>query len=691
MLAPPAAEAPDPYRTVVESAPADEPNAAQRDLDARTPGFATAVDLEAEPGSRPGDSLPEVIARTPGATVRSFGGLGQFGAVSLRGSSPQQVATFLDGVPLTSSVAGLVDLGSIPLDGLGRVEIYRGYVPVAFGGAAIGGAIDLVASPAWRRRGLSVHAGFGSFGTRESRVSLRGPLGKRGRSAGSLTVGYAGSMGNFPFVDDGGTPDLGGDDGTRRRTNNDYDRVAVHGRFDHRQGPWRIAAQQLVQYKAQGVPGPATAQTRDARLGTLVGRSVLSARRYGTGGPGGRLEWLTGIGLLHQVHRDPRGELGVGTDDQRVAGIDLYLSPRLLLPLWKGAYLGLVADQRTEHVDVDQRAITAGVSGDAGRTRLSFGAGIELDQFLFDGKLRLVPAFRVDALDSRFAVPAGEGEQEDRGRNVQNLGMAPRMGARWRVVPGLELRASGGQYFRPPTLAELFGNRGYIIGEEGLRPERGQAVDGGVVVDHDIAGLGVYAAVAGFATWSEDLIQWVSAGAVVRPVNIRGARLRGVESALAFVPQRRLLTLHFNYTFLDTRNDSEDPAQRGEPLPGRPRHELFARATAGKGGFIRGVWTEPRVIYTVDIVSGTALDSAGRLTLPDRVVQGMGAELSLGRRVHLAFEVRNLLDVRTTSVIIRDVDGARPRSTGFQDFLGYPLPGRSLWSSVRIDFGGATT
>ncbi|MEM7151864.1 MAG: TonB-dependent receptor [Myxococcota bacterium] len=691
MLAPPAAEAPLPYRTVVESAPADEPNEAQRDLDARTPGFATAVDLEDEPGSRPGDSLPEVIARTPGATVRSFGGLGQFGAVSLRGSSPQQVATFVDGVPLTSSVAGLVDLGSIPLDGLGRVEIYRGYVPVAFGGAAIGGAIDLKASPAWRRPRLSLHAGFGSFGTRESRVSLRGPLGSEERSAGALTVGYAGSTGGFPFIDDGGTPDLGGDDGTRRRTNNDYDRVAVHGRFDHRKDSWRFAVQQLVQYKAQGVPGPATAQTRDARLGTLVGRSVFSARHHGTGGPGGRLEWLTGLGLLHQIHRDPLGELGVGTDDQRVLGIDLYLSPRLRLPLWRGAYLGLVGDHRTEHVDVDQRALTAGVSGDAGRTRLSFGTGVELDQFLFDGRLRLVPAFRVDALDSRFAAPTGEGEQEDTGRDVKNFGIAPRVGARVRLWPGIELRGSGGQYFRPPTLAELFGNRGYIIGEEGLRPERGQAIDGGLVVDRSIAGLGVYAAVAGFATWSEDLIQWVSAGAVVRPVNVRGARLRGVESALALVPRRRLLTLHLNYTFLDTRNDADDPAQRGEPLPGRPRHELFARATAGKGGFLGRVWTEPRLLYTVDVVTGTALDSAGRLTLPARVVQGMGAELSLGRRVHLTFEVRNLLDVRTTTVVIRDVDGARPRSTAFQDFLGYPLPGRSLWSSVRIDFGGTTS
>jgi len=688
LLAPPPAEAVAPYRTVVEAEDDDDPSTAQRQLDARSPGFATAVDLGDQPGTRPADGLPELLARTPGATVRSFGGLGQWSAISLRGSSPQQVAMFLDGVPITSSVAGLVDLSSLPTDGLARVEIYRGYVPVAFGGAAIGGAIDLVSAPAWQSGGLTIHGGYGSFGARETRLSLRGPLGRSGRSAGAITVGYAGSTGDFLFLDDGGTPDLGDDDRTLVRTNNDYDRLAVHARYDHRRGPWRFAAQQLLNYKDQGVPGPAGAQSREVRLGTLVGRSVFSARRYGVGGPAGRIEWLAGVGVLQQTYRDPLGEVGLAIDDQRQRGIDLYLSPRLRVPLWRGAYLGLVADQRLEHVEIDQRSPTTGTTGDAGRTRLAAGAGLEVEQFLFDSRWLLVPALRLDALDSRFAVDQGRGEQGDRGSDVATLGFAPRVGTRLRLWPGVELRASGGRYFRPPTLPELFGNRGYLVGEESLRPERGQALDGGIVVDRSVGDLGIYASIAGFATWSEDLIQWVSAGAVVRPVNVEGARLRGVETSVALVPAQRWLTLHANYTLVDTRNDSTDPAQRGQPLPGRPRHELFARGTAGRGFRVGQVWAEPRVLYTIDWSAGTQLDSAGRLSFPPRVLQGVGAELHLDGHVHFAVEARNLLDVRTASVVLQGVAGARPRPTGLQDFLGYPLPGRSVWGSVRIDLEG---
>lgn len=690
LLAPPPsqAEATSPYRTVVEDEDEDEPGAAQRDLDARTPGFATAVDLDREAAQAGGDSLPALVARTPGATVRSVGGLGQFSSVSLRGSAPQQVAVFIDGVPVADAAAGIVDLGSQPIDGFGRLEIYRGYVPVAFGSAAIGGAIDLRGAPAWDGAGLTAYGGRGSFGASEVRAAVRGPLGKEQDTAGAITVGYAGATGDFRFVDDGGTPDLRGDDSITRRSNNDYDRVGVHGRLDHRRGPWRFAVQPIVVFKEQGVPGPAAAQSRAVRLSTTTARTIVTARRYDVGGPGGRVDWRLGLGVVHQRYRDPLGEVGLALDDQRQLGVDVYLSPRARLPLWRGAYLGLVADQRLEHLAVDQRAPTAGASGDAIRRRAAWGAGVELDQFLARGRVRVVPSIRIDALANRFAVPAGAGQVADQGRRSTTLGIAPRLGTRVRLWPGVELRGSGGRYFRPPNLTELFGNRGYLVGNEGLSAERGESVDGGLTVDRALGRrrpVYLYASVAGFATWSDDLIQWVNAGAVVRPTNIAGARIRGLESALALVPAVPYLTLHANYTRLDTRNDADDPSVRGRPLPGRPRHELWARGSAGLPSRLgrHELWS--RLAYTVELQSGTALDPAERLVLPPRFLQGLGVELSLDQRIHLRADVRNLLDVRTTTATLAQVGGARPRATSFVDFLGYPLPGRSLWVSLRVD------
>ena len=677
-----ASESSEPYRTVVRPQTQDDGLDAQRRIDRATPGFATAVDLQAEPGARPSDAMAEVVARTPGATVRSVGGLGQFSAVSLRGSSPQQVQVFIDGVPIGSALAGLVDLGDLPLAGLTRLEIYRGHVPVAFGGSTIGGAINLVSEVSPSPPRLRVRGGIGSFGARESGASVSLPI-----AAGQLTtrVSYAGAEGDFVFYDDGGTPGFSADDTTTKRRNNGYDRLLGQVRFDGRRGPWRYGVQELVVLKRRGEPGPASVQSTRASLSQVLARTTASAEHDRFGRPGGRLQWVAGLGVMGRRFDDPAGQIGLGLDDERTLGVDGYLSPRLRHPLWKGAFLGVVADARPEWIRIDQRAPQPTArSGDATRSRVGLGIGAELEQFLFEHRWLLVPAIRLDALVNRFAVSSAQGEPGDAGSDHLAFGFAPRLGTRVRIVDALQLRGSAGRYFRAPTLLELFGDRGYFVGNEGLRPERGTAVDGGLVLDLRGQAISVYGQLAGFATYSEDLIQWIAVGTVSRPENLAAARIRGLESALEVVPRSRALTVSANYTLTDARDRSDDASRRGRPLPGRPRHDLFTRASAGWEWRVRGVPLEPRAFYTVEVIASTFLDPSGRLELPPRAIQGLGGELHLARRIHLALEVRNLLDVRT-GVIVVPLQRPTPVPTAVSDFLGYPLPGRSAWMTLRVD------
>lgn len=678
---PPAGERDDAYRTVVEPTRSKDGLDAQRDLDAQSPGFGTSIDPQAYAGPS-GDAAAVLLSRAPGATVRSIGGLGQFAAVSLRGSAAQQVPIFLDGVPMTGSLAGLVDLSILPVDGLGRIDVYRGHVPVEYGASAVGGAIDLVSvSPTGAGR-VGFRGGVGSFGARSSRASVTAPMpGSIGLGA---VVAYDGATGDFPYFDDGGTPTLTADDTTPRRRNDDYDRLLAQIRVHHRRGDWSIAGGQLVTAKRQGIPGRLGMLADDARLHTVNARTTFRARKAPFGDPRGRLEWVVGLGAQDQRFRDPAGEVGVGIDDEHLVGLDTYVSPRIRVGLWRGAWLGLVADQRTEWITVREQASTVGTTGDARRSRQWFGAGAELEQFLFQRRWVIVPSIRVDAIASRFATPAGTGEQDDEGRNEATAGVSPRLATRVTVARGLSLRATAGRAFRPPNLTELFGDRGYIVGNEGLRPERSVSVDGGAILDRRVGAATLYAQAAGFSVWAHDLIQWVAAGPVTRPINVQGARLSGMELAATFVPDRRLVMLDANYTLLHSRNLSPDPAEHGKPLPGRPRHELYVHGSTGRAFVVRGVALEPRLSYTVEVIAGTRLDTSGRLRLPPRAIQGLGLELHVAERLHLSAEVRNLLDVRT-AVVTLPVSGARPASMPISDFLGFPLPGRSLWVALRVD------
>lgn len=597
----------------------------------------------------------------------------------MRGSTSQQVGLFLDGVPLGSSLAGLLSPSDLPLDGLERVEVHRGHVPLALG-AGIGGAVNLVSDRRCRGPELRTLLGYGSYAAREARSAFQRRL---GRTCVDARLGYAGATGDFPFRDTRGTLLTTADDRTVLRRNNGYDRVlgqlGVHGR----RGRWRYGARQLVLWKRQGIPGPAAVQSREAALDTLLARTLADLDHAS-----GRLTWVAGVGVERRRYADPLGEVGLGVDDERLLALDAYLSPRVHAPLWRGATLHLLAEARGEAIRVDERgAVTSAATGDARRHRQALAAGLQLEQTL--GRLLLVPTLRVDALLSRFAVAGGEGELDDRGRDEVRAGLSPRLAARLGLARGLDLRASVGRYFRAPTLMELFGDRGYIVGNEGLRPERGAAIDGGFVLGRRLRrGVDLRAQAAGFWTRAEDLIQWVQTGPVIQPQNIAGARLRGLETGL-HVEAWRTLTLDANYTLLATTNESPEASMRGKSLPGRPLHELFARAALRRRFRPRGVAVEPHLFYTLEHVAGTFLDPSERYGLPPRTLHGLGAELHLRDRLHLVVEVRNLLDTRVTTWT-PPIAGARPLTVPITDFIGYPLPGRSAWVSLRIDLDRLT-
>ena len=64
----------------------------------RVPAVVTVVEVdESLPAAH---DLGEVVEATAGATVQRLGGLGDFAAVSIRGSSFRQVTVCLDGIPL---------------------------------------------------------------------------------------------------------------------------------------------------------------------------------------------------------------------------------------------------------------------------------------------------------------------------------------------------------------------------------------------------------------------------------------------------------------------------------------------------------------------------------------------------------------------------------------------------------------
>ncbi len=661
------------YRTIVRSQ-REEP---QRRADRQNPGFVTSIDVAEIDGTRPADDLPQLLHEGAATTVRSLGGLGQFSAVSIRGSTSQQVGFFVDGVPLGQSLNGLVSPSDLALDGLDTVEVHRGYLPLALG-SAIGGAVHLRTDHRCAGPALRASSGLGSFAAHSAQVAYKRRL---RRFCVDTRVGVSGAGGGFTFLDTRGTLQNPDDDRIVRRRNNHYERVVGQVGFAGRRGPWRIRGREMVFWKRQGIPGPGHAQSRFTSLDTLTARSLFSITHPTLLAGRGPLSWVSGIGVERRHYRDPESEVGLGVDDERLLAGDLYLSPRLGVPLWRGASLDLLAEGRGETIAVRENYATVDGCSDARRQRLALAAGAQLEQRVGE-RLLLAPALRADGVHSRFAA-CGGGDDGAHKRSA-DVGLSPRIAGRLAVAGGLSLRASVGRYFRAPNLLELFGDRGYVVGNDDLVAERGRTAEGGFVVAGSRGPHRARVHVAGFWNRSENLIQWVQTGPVIQPINLASATLRGLESSVHAEAWSRTVVVDGSYTLLASTNHSADPSTDGKRLPGRPLHQLFARTSVGHRWRAQSVNLEPRLAYSVETVAGTFLDTAERVAVPPRTLHGCGVALRVADRFHVGLEIRNLLDRRTTTWI-PPIRGATALTLPISDFIGYPLPGRSLWASLRID------
>ncbi|MGF6239798.1 MULTISPECIES: TonB-dependent receptor domain-containing protein [Paraburkholderia] len=137
-------------------------------------------------------SITQALATLPGVTISQNGGPGSSAGVSIRGSSANQVAVFIDGVRVGSATTGQAEWADLPTAAFDRVEVISGPAAASFGADAMGGVVQLFTNHASNQPNqTTVSAGGGSNKTFDTQIRTSGSIPSTGPLAALSGLTYS--------------------------------------------------------------------------------------------------------------------------------------------------------------------------------------------------------------------------------------------------------------------------------------------------------------------------------------------------------------------------------------------------------------------------------------------------------------------------------------------------------------------
>ncbi|MFY9398490.1 MAG: TonB-dependent receptor, partial [Desulfomonilia bacterium] len=516
----------------------------------------------------------------------------------------------------------LIDLSIYNVAEIDRIEVVKGSNSAAFGGSAMGGAINIVTRNPGPEKSLEFTSSFGTYGREFYGMHLNAP----GKEVGFLlNAAHTRADNDFLYEREDGS--------TVRRKNNDVRNTTLLGKLWMDMNGWdtlvtgTLAEQELGSPGSEGDAGWLTpddeVKVRQYSLMIDLSReldndaslSIKAARTYSrnhstTSYAGDTFSRLTGD-FLDLVYSRGMGPLS--------------LSPELVLRRER-----LSSDEYGIH----SRTVTSGV----------LNSSLDLDPFLLSLTLR------------RDYSTAFEGRWTWHG------------GARWSATPHLGIRANAGTGYRDPTMGHLYSPSSWytFVSNPDLKPEKSFGWDVGPVVEYERFGFSA----CYFVTRYSDLIKMDYPEAMTFTyINVDRAHASGVE-ANAWVLPADGLKVTLGYALNRFRYVSGPYESKTMKLKPRSIFTLSANYLLVLFG------RELDLFASYQFREGMYTDDANTRKTGNRNLVDAGVALGITRHASAAFKVSNLLD--DTSVEFED-------SSEWGTFW-YPVPGRTYRASVQVRF-----
>ncbi|QVL36246.1 TonB-dependent receptor plug domain-containing protein [Aminirod propionatiphilus] len=610
-----------------------------------SPGAVTVIVPEEVRGEF--KTLPELLDQSVGVHVIRTQGRGGYTVASVRGSTSAQVAVYVDGVLANLESEAAVDLATIPVENVARIEVYRGHVPAAFGVSGMGAVINIVTVAPERAQG-SLLVGLGEYGEYRSALRYATPL-----LGGDLLVAteFSGSDGDFSYLNDNGTPYNGNDDYEATRLNNGWDQRNLLLKWSRDAWTARFSWQDRTRDLPLQAPGndKRSSQRDGTRLETEKW-DVALGRTFRVGDVDMSLQ----AGHLEQEKEffNPYNYLGQYGDLHNLYKSDRdFLSLSASLPVGLDHYLEFFGTYSRENLDVEGDVVdNLGGKSRFGRDKidLSLQDSITLNRA---GTLVAVPTLKWNDVD-------GEGH------------LSWSLAADWLFAPAWRLKTSFGRYHRAPNFYELYGDGATILPNEKLDWEEGSQWDLGLHWKGAWRSVETRVGLTYFHSEVDNLVEFI----MINPrygqyQNVSDAEIDGVELETRFIRHPWDLTL--SYTYMRALNKTADSFQYDKRLPNRPESAVHARLAYAASERLR-------LFGEVDYTGDNYLDQRETVCYSDLTVVNAGLSWNLDDDKVLTVGVNDLFDKSKEMTFVP--------TSGAEGLAWYPLQGRTWLVSLLWKF-----
>jgi iron complex outermembrane receptor protein len=595
----------------------------------------------------PGVNLVESLTFVPGVTAGDVSGVDDL-RISIRGAGVRAgfgsrgVIVMVDGVPVTEPDGQTPHMdGQIDLASAERIEVVRGPASALYGGAALGGVVNVVTRVPAREPRVTVRAEGGAyeFGKLHTAAS---------RGAGPLIV--AGTL-SYTHLDG-------------FRAHNSLRNWVGTGRASWTHGRSRFQFSALATDAELELPGTLDRQ-QFADNPTQV-RPIYETNDWG------RENRLVRAGGTFQRHWDDGQTLEIGSFGQVR---DLFHPIFVVIDQDAVRYIGNAryrlargshslaagADVDVQWVD-DRWFVNAGgrpgfrIRNDENRVG---NAGLYLqDEITLGGRASLTAGVRADWI--RYALVDRQVDDGDASDRRSFTRVSPKLGVTARLSDRLIGFANMATGFEAPTLGEVRLPAGF---NEMVEPQTSVSVEGGVRGDIGSASFDV--AIYRMNVEDEILPETVDNVTVYR--NVARATHTGLELSLRSRTFRGLL-LEGTYAWTRFILDEFDEAS-GNRLPGVPEHAGTVRASWSHASGWDG--SASLVLAGRTFVNDANTESADRYA-----VVSATAGFRTGH-VRVFVRAENLGDAQYTS---------RPQVNDTGGFYYYPAPGRHASAGVELSW-----